>query len=239
MRIRRCCVYTAEAARHPVLFLVWSAPMLLVRLDWKQNIISLQLWDGHKTRHSTLRGRAGFATLVLVQHPAVRCTASELEVFKLRQTERERGQQWAFCIHDALLTFHTAPPSTHFTCPPPQTTRSPLEWAALPPGPPFPPAPLHSHSIDFAHPKVDLTLSLLQLGLTYLSFLGTHFSSTHHHASGLAGPGVAAGVGLDVKGAWMAGPTCRKLSWLCFSCRVSPSLLHLLAESTAQVLIHR
>ena len=26
---------------------------------------------------------------------------------------------------------------------------------------------------------------------------------------------MAAGVGSDVKGAWMAGPTCRKLSWLC------------------------
>ena len=236
MHIRRCGVYTAEAARHPVLFLVWSAPMLLGRLDWKQNIISLQLWDEYKTRHSTLRGRAGFATLVLVQHPAVRCTASELEVFKLRQTEREKT---AVGIHAALSHPTLHPPSTHFTCPPPQTTRSPLEWAALPPGPLFPPAPLHSHSIDFAHPKVDLTLSRLQWGLTYLSFLGTHFSSTHHHASGLAGPGVAAGVGLDVKGAWMAGPTCRKLSWLCFSCRVSPSLLHLLAESTAQVLIHR
>ena len=109
MRIRRCCVYTAEAARHPVLFLVWSAPMLPVRLDWKQNIISLQLWDDHKTRHSTLRGRAGFATLVLVQHPAVRCTASELEVFKLRQTEREKT---AVGIH-AALSHSTLHPQAH------------------------------------------------------------------------------------------------------------------------------
>lgn len=136
MRIQRCGVYTAEAARHPVLFLVWSAPMLPVRLDWKQNIISLQLWDGHRTRHSTLRGRAGFATLVLVQHPAVRCTASELEVFKLRQIESERGQQWALhaaLSHPTLPQAHTShallhrPPAHRLSgqlCP--QVLRSPL-----------------------------------------------------------------------------------------------------------------